>query len=486
MGRTRCWPSIINVTLPILSGGFFRFRVRWERRIGPAEGPFAAIERRLTFSPRHGWYAFRQVFKVQRGRFSKQKLNIDPTMPAKTNTLHPQTRLTLAGQHTDGAFKSVSLPIYQTAIFRFDDTDGKPQYDYSRSGNPTRAALEQTIADLEGGFGAICVASGMAAVATVLALYDVGSHIVCSHDCYGGTERLLSWYQRQGKLTVTYADLTDPLNLALALRPETKAVWVETPSNPLLRVIDLQKVGDIAEEAGIDFIVDNTFLSPLLQRPIDFGADFVVHSTTKYLNGHSDVVGGAVIAKTEDGRQRAYFAANATGATSAPFDSWLVLRGLKTLPVRLRQHEENARTVASYLDNHQQVSRVFYPGLESHEGHELAKRQQAGFGGMVSFEVKGDAAAVRALLTSTQVFTLAESLGGVESLIEQPSTMSHASMSPAAREEAGITSNIIRLSVGIEHIDDLIADLEQALETSRCSTQPLKAKIKQTATVSHG
>jgi cystathionine gamma-synthase len=406
-------------------------------------------------------------------------------MASPNPSLHTQTRLTLAGQQTDGAYKSVSLPIYQTAIFRFDDTDGKPQYDYSRSGNPTRAALETTIADLEGGAGAVCVASGMAAVATVLALYEVGSHIVCSHDCYGGTERLLTWYKNQGKLDVTYADLTDPLNLALSLRPETKAVWVETPSNPLLRIIDLQKVGEIARDAKIDFIVDNTFLSPLLQRPIDFGANFVVHSTTKYLNGHSDVVGGVVVAKTEEEHQRAHFAANATGATSAPFDSWLVLRGLKTLPIRLRQHQENALTVARYLESHSGVKKVFYPGLESHEGHELAKSQQTGFGGMVSFEVNGDTAAIRALLTSTKVFTLAESLGGVESLIEQPATMSHASMRAEAREEAGITPNVIRLSVGIEHVDDLIADLEQALdvalEVTRCST----LKHKSLATTNH-
>lgn len=406
------------------------------------------------------------------------------SFPISSNTsstisseLQAQTKLALAGQLTDGAYKSVSLPIYQTAIFRFDDTDGKPAYDYSRSGNPTRAALESTIADLEGGAGAVCVASGMAAVATVLALYDVDSHIICSHDCYGGTERLLTWYKRQGKLDVSYVDLTDPINLSLALRPETKAVWVETPSNPLLRIIDLQKVGEIAKDAGIDFIVDNTFLSPLLQRPIDFGADFVVHSTTKYLNGHSDVIGGVVVAKTNENRERAHFAANATGATSAPFDSWLVLRGLKTLPIRLRQHEENAHTVARYLESHSSVKKVFYPGLESHEGHELAKKQQKGFGGMVSFEVIGDAAAVRALLTSTKVFTLAESLGGVESLIEQPATMSHASMRPEAREEAGITRNVIRLSVGIEHVDDLIADLEQALLAASCSTtnRPLKS-----------
>lgn len=383
--------------------------------------------------------------------------------------MHPQTRLTLAGQHTDGAYKSVSLPIYQTAIFRFDDTDGKPEYDYSRSGNPTRSALESTLADLEGGAGAVCVASGMAAVSTVLSLYSADAHVVCSHDCYGGTERLLTWLQNQGKLSVSFVDLTDPFNLALNLRPETKLVWVETPSNPLLRVYDLAKIGQIAKDAKIDFAVDNTFLSPLLQRPFEFGADFVVHSTTKYLNGHSDVVGGVVVAATEEGRENAHFAANALGATTAPFDSWLVLRGLKTLPLRLRQHEENAHAVAAYLSSHSQVEKVYYPGLESDENHALASQQQDGFGGMVSFKVKGDAGAIRALLSSTKVFTLAESLGGVESLIEQPATMSHASMRPVAREEAGITEDIIRLSVGVEHIEDLLADLEQALEAARCS-----------------
>jgi len=381
--------------------------------------------------------------------------------------MHPQTRLTLAGQRTDDTFRSVALPIYQSAIFRFDSTDEKPAYDYSRSGNPTRAALEDTLADLEGGAGAVCVASGMAAISTVLSLYPAGAHIVCSHDCYGGTERLLTWLQAQGKLEVTYADLSDPVNLSLALRPDTTAVWVETPSNPLLRIVDLKRVGSIAREANIDFIVDNTFLSPLLQRPFEFGADYVVHSTTKYLNGHSDVVGGVVIARTKEGRDRAHFAANAQGATGVPFDSWLILRGLKTLPLRMRQHEENASAVAQYLDAHDLIEEVFYPGLASHEGHELAKRQQSGFGGMVSFRLSSEAN-VRELLDTTHVFTLAESLGGVESLIEQPSTMSHASMRPEAREAAGITDKVIRLSVGVEHIDDLLADLERALDAARC------------------
>lgn len=384
--------------------------------------------------------------------------------------MHPQTRLTLAGQSTDKTFNSVSLPIYQSAIFSFDTPESKPPFDYSRSGNPTRAALEQALAELEGGKGAVCVGSGMAAVSTVLSLYPAGSHIVCSHDCYGGTERLLTWLERQGKLTVSYVDLRDPLNLALALRPETKAVWVETPSNPLLRIIDLHRIGSIAKDAKIDFIVDNTFLSPLLQRPLDFGADYVVHSTTKYLNGHSDVVGGVVVAATEKGHEQIHFVANAQGATAVPFDSWLILRGLKTLALRLRQHEENAHAVAAYLKSHELVDEVYYPGLTTHEGHDIAARQQSGFGGMVSFRVRSGVD-VRRLLGGTNVFTLAESLGGVESLIEQPATMSHASMRPEARLEAGITDDVIRLSVGVEHIDDLLTDLEGAFEAARLHTR---------------
>lgn len=380
--------------------------------------------------------------------------------------MHPQTRLTLAGQTTDSAFNSVSLPIYQSAIFKFNADGSKPEYDYSRSGNPTRAALEETLAELEGGAGAVCVGSGMAAIATVLSLYPAGSHIVCSHDCYGGTERLLSWWERQGKIEVSYVDLSDPLQLALHLRPNTKAVWVETPSNPLLRVTDLYRVGSIAKDAGVDFIVDNTFLTPLLQRPFDFGADYVVHSTTKYLNGHSDVVGGAVIAATEEGREAVYYAANAQGATAVPFDSWLILRGLKTLPIRLRQHQENAQVVADYLEAHPDVEEVYYPGLTSHEGHELAKKQQHGFGGMLSFRVRKGFPVAR-FLAATRVFALAESLGGVESLIEQPATMSHASMHPDARRAAGITDEVIRLSVGIEHPEDLLGDLEQAFEQAQ-------------------
>jgi len=385
--------------------------------------------------------------------------------PFQAPDMHPQTRLALAGQATDATFNSISLPIYQSAIFRFNSDGTKPEYDYSRSGNPTRAALEQTLAELEGGAGAVCVGSGMAAVATVLSLYPVGSHIICSHDCYGGTERLLTWWQDQGKLEVSFVDLSDPRQLEAHLREQTRAIWVETPSNPLLRITDLEQVGRIAREADIDLVVDNTFLTPLLQRPIDFGATFVVHSTTKYLNGHSDVVGGAIIAATEEGREAVHFAANAQGATAVPFDSWLILRGLKTLPLRLKQHQENARAVAEFLQSHPDVEEVYYPGLASHPGHDTAASQQYGFGGMVSFRVR-DGFAVARLLAATRVFTLAESLGGVESLIEQPSTMSHASMRPEARKAAGITEEVVRLSVGIEHSEDLLSDLEQAFEAA--------------------
>jgi cystathionine gamma-synthase len=378
--------------------------------------------------------------------------------------MHPQTRLALAGQKTDRSFGSVALPIYQSAIFRFGEDGEKAEFDYSRSGNPTRLALERLLAELEGGTDAVAVGSGMAAIATLLSLYDADAHVICSHDCYGGTERLFTWLAGQGKLSVSFVDQTDPANLAAALRPTTRAVWVESPSNPLLRIVDLRAIGLFCEANGLDFIADNTFLSPLLQRPIEFGADFVVHSTTKYLNGHSDVVGGAIIARTADQAEAIRFASNTLGTTAVPFDSWLVLRGLKTLPVRLRQHEENAHRVARFLERHDGVRRVFYPGLEAHEGHELAARQQSGFGGMVSFEVDPRRVDVRILLRSTTVFTLAESLGGVESLIEQPSTMSHASMRPEARAQAGITDQVVRLSVGIEHSDDLVDDLARAFD----------------------
>jgi cystathionine gamma-synthase len=379
--------------------------------------------------------------------------------------MHADTSLVLAGQQVDRCYNSIVPPVYQSAIFRFDDVDLPPEFDYTRSGNPTRNALETTLADLEGGAGAAALSTGMAAITTVLSLLDADAHLICSHDCYGGTERLLCRLQDQGKLEVSFVDLTSPGALEAAVRPETRAIWVETPSNPLLRVTDLAAVADVAEVHDLLFVVDNTFLSPLLQQPFEHGADLVVYSTTKYINGHSDVVGGAVIAKTETLAEEIQCAANTLGTTAAPFDSWLVLRGLKTLPLRLRQHEENAHAVVHALEAHPQVERVFYPGLPSHPSHDVAVHQQRGFGGMVSFALRGDGSDVKRVLRSTDVFTLAESLGGVESLIEHPATMSHASMRPAQRAAAGITENVIRLSVGVERTEDLVADLEQALDT---------------------
>ncbi len=377
--------------------------------------------------------------------------------------MQPQTRLTLAGQRTDASYNSIIPPIYQCATFRFEDVGLTKGYDYTRSGNPTRRTLEEVLAELEGGAGAVATTSGMAAISTVLSLFESGAHIICAHDCYGGTERLLCLLERQGKLEVSFVDLRDLSAVEAALRPNTRALWVETPSNPLLRIVDLQALGHFTQAHQLLLIVDNTFLSPLQQRPFEFGADIVVYSTTKYLNGHSDVIGGAVIARTPDLNEQLQFAANAHGTIAGPFDCWLVLRGLKTLPVRLRQHEHNAMAVARFLAQHPNVEKVFYPGLPTHEGHELAARQQKGFGGMVSFTVRGGQEAVHHVLRSTKVFTLAESLGGVESLIEHPATMSHASMRPEQRQAAGITDNLIRLSVGIEATEDLIADLEQAL-----------------------
>ena len=378
--------------------------------------------------------------------------------------MHPRTRLALAGQQTDSAYNSIVPPLYQSAIFRFEDLGLTKGFDYTRSGNPTRKALEDILADLDGGAGAVALTSGMAAVSTVLALFDAGTHCLCSHDCYGGTERLFCHLRDQGKLDVSFVDLTDPDTLRDAIRPETRAIWVETPSNPLLRIVDIEAVASVAHEHDLTLIVDNTFLSPLLQQPLALGADLVLYSTTKYINGHSDVVGGAVVARTEALNECLQFTANAHGTIAQPFDCWLVLRGLKTLPLRMKQHEENAHAVARFLAQHPRVETVFYPGLTSHEGHAVAARQQLGFGGMVSFTVRGGQEVVDYLLRSTKVFSLAESLGGVESLIEHPATMSHASMRPEQRAAAGITDAVVRLSVGIENIDDLLADLAQALD----------------------
>jgi cystathionine gamma-synthase len=378
----------------------------------------------------------------------------------------PATTLALAGQDLDEAYNSIAPPLYQSANFRFEDVGETKGFDYSRSGNPTRGSLEDTLAELDGGAGAVATSTGMSAVSTVTHLFDADAHLLCAHDCYGGTERLFSYLADQGKLSVSYEDLSDREALSDAVQPNTEALWVETPSNPLLRIVDLEALATFADAHDLLLVVDNTFLSPALQRPIEYGADLVVYSTTKYLNGHSDVVGGAIVARTEALAERLDFVANAYGTVAAPFDSWLVLRGAKTLPVRMRQHETNARALAHFLDEHPAVDRVCYPGLRDHPGHEIARRQQDGYGGMVSFFVADDVE-VETVLRSTEVFALAESLGGVESLIEHPATMSHASMAAEQRKAAGITDTLIRLSVGIESTDDLTRDLDQALEAAR-------------------
>ncbi len=377
-----------------------------------------------------------------------------------------ETRTILATTHTDSEYGSIGTPLYQTSNFRFREPGVSTGYDYTRSGNPTRHTLEEVLANLEGGKGAVAVSTGMAAISTVLAHFDQGAHIICTHDCYGGTARLLKLFEEQGKLEVSFVDLENIAAVRSEIKPNTACLWIETPSNPLLRVVDVGALAKLAKVYGLLVAVDNTFLSPYFFRPFEYGADVVVHSTTKWLNGHSDVVGGTIISRTAELGERFQFLANALGTTTGSFDSWLVLRGIKTLAVRMKQHEENALAIAKFLSEHPAVAEVYYPGLEFHPTHAIAKAQFSGFGGVISFRVRSSgnhAGDVREVLRSTEIFSLAESLGGVESLIEHPATMSHASMTPELRERAGITGDLIRISIGIEHVDDLIADLSNAL-----------------------
>ncbi|SRR5579883_1765402 len=377
-----------------------------------------------------------------------------------------ETRTIFNTTHTDSEYGSIGTPLYQTSNFRFRDVGQSTGYDYTRSGNPTRATLEKVLADLEGGAKAVAVSTGIAAIATVLSHFDQGAHVIATHDCYGGTARLLKLFEAQGKLEVSFVNLGNIQDVRAAIKPNTACLWIETPSNPLLEVVDVTELSKLAKVYGLLVAVDNTFLSPFNFKPFEFGADVVVHSTTKWLNGHSDVVGGAIVSRTPELGERFQFLANALGTTTGSFDSWLVLRGIKTLVVRMKQHEENAQRVAEFLAAHPLVSDVYYPGLTSHPTHTLAKKQFTGFGGVISFRLKAnDEEAIRSVLRSTNIFTLAESLGGVESLIEHPASMSHASMAPELRESAGITANLIRISVGIEHSDDLIEDLSRALST---------------------
>ena len=376
----------------------------------------------------------------------------------------PCTRAVRAGIDTDTQHGAVVPPLHLSTNYSFAGLGGKRAYDYSRSGNPTRDLLAEALAELEQGAGAVITASGMAAVALTLELLPAGAVVLAAHDCYGGTWRLFDAWARKGRLAVHFVDLTDPAALAagLALRPAL--VWVETPSNPLLRITDIRHVVQAAQAVGAWVAVDNTFLSPALQQPLALGADLVVHSTTKYINGHSDVVGGAVVARTPELAERLKWWANCNGLTGAPFDSYLTLRGLRTLGVRLRQHQHNAERIATLLDAHPAVRRVYYPGLSSHPQHALAARQQQGFGAMLSFELDGGEAEVGAFVDGLGCFTLAESLGGVESLVAHPASMTHAAMAPEARRAAGIGDTLLRLSVGIEDGDDLVRDVDAALE----------------------
>ena len=382
-----------------------------------------------------------------------------------------------AGIDRDTAYGAVTPPIVLSSNFSFDGFGNKRQYDYTRSGNPTRDLLAEALAELEGGVGAVVTATGMGAITLVLnALLEPGDRLVVPHDAYGGSWRLFNALAKKGHFELITADLTDPRSLSDALAQSPKLVLIETPSNPLLRITDLRFVIDAAHKAGALTVVDNTFLSPALQKPFEFGADVVLHSTTKYINGHSDVVGGALIAREKETLEKLAWWANALGLTGSPFDSFLTLRGLRTLDARLRVHQENADAVAALLDGHGVVSKVYFPGLASHPGHALAARQQKGFGAMLSFELEGGEAAVRAFVDGLRYFTLAESLGGVESLVAHPASMTHAAMTAEARANAGISDGLLRLSVGIESTDDLLADLGAAL--SRVEAVLLESKRK--------
>jgi len=370
-----------------------------------------------------------------------------------------------SGIDSDRAHGAVTPPIVLSSNFSFEGFGRKRAYDYTRSGNPTRDLLAEALSELEGGAGAVVTATGMAACTLALhALLSPGDRVLVPHDCYGGCWRLFDALARKNHFTVVTVDFTDPRALAEALAAAPKLVWIETPSNPLLRITDIRFVAEAAHRAGALVLADNTFLSPALQRPLELGADLVLHSTTKYINGHSDVVGGAVVAKDPALVQSLTWWANALGLTGSPFDSFLTLRGLRTLDARLRVHQENAAVLAETIARHPAVAAVHYPGLIAHPGHGLATRQQYGYGAMLGVELAGGVPSVRAFLDGLRHFTLAESLGGVESLIAHPATMTHASMSAAARAVAGISDGLLRLSVGIEHVDDLRADVEAALD----------------------
>lgn len=385
-------------------------------------------------------------------------------------SLNPATLAVRTGIAEDQSYGAVVPPLYLSTNFSFAGFGDKRRYDYTRSGNPTRDQLAEALAGLEGGYGAVITSSGMSALTLLLHLVNSNARVVAPHDCYGGTFRLLKALAEQGRIRVSFVDQSQTEELDKILADGCELVLVETPSNPLLRVVDIERIAGLCAKHKVLLAADNTFLSPAVQTPIALGADLVVHSTTKYLNGHSDIVGGAIIARSKELHDKLTWWGNCLGLTGAPFDAFLTLRGLRTLHVRMRQHQENAQILADLLNSHPAVAKVYYPGLTQDKGHALAKKQQRGFGAMISFELKGKEAEVRAFLQDLRLFTLAESLGGVESLVAHPATMTHAAMTPEARLRAGISDGLIRLSVGIEDIEDLILDLKSGLERAlRCS-----------------
>lgn len=375
------------------------------------------------------------------------------------------TRAIHAGQRPDPTTGAVMMPIYATSTYVQESPGVHKGYEYSRSQNPTRHALEACVADLENGAHGLAFASGLAAMGTVLELLDSGDHVIAMDDLYGGSYRLFeNVRKRSAALDFSFVDLSDPAQFEAAITPKTRMVWVESPTNPLLKLVDLAAISRIAKANNILMVCDNTFATPYCQRPLDFGADIVVHSITKYLNGHSDVVGGVVIiGDNPDLKDRLFYLQNAVGSILGPFDSFLALRGLKTLALRMRQHCESALTVAQHLEAHPKIERVIYPGLQSHPQHALAANQMDAFGGMITAFIKGDIGDARRFLERCEIFALAESLGGVESLIEHPAIMTHASVPPEVRAELGISDTLIRFSVGVENVEDLLAEIDSAL-----------------------
>ena len=376
------------------------------------------------------------------------------------------TRAIHDGQPPDPVYGAVNLPIYLTSTYAQEEIGKDKGYDYSRAGNPTRSALEETLASLEGGASAHVFSSGMAAIMALVTLLKSGDHVICGANVYGGVPRLFNQIVANYGIGFTYVDTSDPENVRRAIQANTRLVHIESPTNPLMTLTDIRAVADVCHHSGVDLSVDNTFLSPYFQRPIELGADIVMHSTTKFLNGHSDGIGGVLVVTRPEHKQQFDFVEKATGAVLSPFECWMIQRGIKTLAVRMKQHDANGRAIAAFLDGRAGVSKVFYPGLASHPQHELAKRQQTGFGSMLSIEL-GSLDAARAFTRALKVCTLGESLGGVETLISHPATMTHVAIGVEGRASLGITDGMVRLSVGIEDVEDLIADLDRALAAMR-------------------